>query len=253
MATDSMEAMQQVEGDLEKLKLDTRKARRFDKTAVDESLKRVHEQKLKELKIIAEKVNGTVKWYSVLSHYGFIGIDDKEDVFVHQSSILESRTNRLSLRTLDNGEKVQFDIVEGEKGREAVNVTGPDGTPVIGSRFQWLQMPWLRNAFFEHRGSLRGKDQKKPGNRSDKRNDNNGVRSKKNNEASGDNKDEKKPRRRNNSARRNRRNQKDKVVGSGRRRRRTEGDETGNDSSTSKEDANGAVAGGDAVQTNKKD
>ncbi|CAJ0943376.1 unnamed protein product, partial [Mesorhabditis belari] len=63
-------------------------------TAVDESLKRVHEQKLKELKIVAEKVNGTVKWYSVLSHYGFIRIE-KEDVFVHQSSILESRTNRL--------------------------------------------------------------------------------------------------------------------------------------------------------------
>ncbi|CAJ0927789.1 unnamed protein product, partial [Mesorhabditis belari] len=230
MATDST-ALQQATDGLEKLTLDTRKERRFDRAAADEALKKVHEQKLKELKMVAEKVNGTIKWYSVLSHYGFIGIDGQdEDVFVHQSSILESRTNRLALRTLDNGERVQFDIVEGEKGREAVNVTGPDGAPVIGSRFQWMQIPWLRSAFFQRRDWLRGKDQKAPGNRSDKRKTNNSVRSKKDNEAGGDDQTEKKPRRRNNSTRGNRRNQKEK---------------SGN--------TDPAVAGGDATQANNKD
>ncbi len=62
-------------------------------------------------------VNGTVKWFNDQKGYGFITRDAGEDVFVHHSAILMS-----GHRTLDEGQKVEFEIERGAKGLKAVNV-----------------------------------------------------------------------------------------------------------------------------------
>ncbi len=62
-------------------------------------------------------VEGKVKWFNPRKGYGFIGTDDGRDVFVHYSSI-----DGDGFKTLDEGDTVQFDIVEGEKGLRATNV-----------------------------------------------------------------------------------------------------------------------------------
>ena len=62
-------------------------------------------------------VEGKVKWFNPRKGYGFIGTDDGRDVFVHYSSIAGD-----GFKTLDEGDTVQFDIVEGEKGLRATNV-----------------------------------------------------------------------------------------------------------------------------------
>ncbi|QLA16703.1 cold shock domain-containing protein [Desulfolutivibrio sulfoxidireducens] len=60
---------------------------------------------------------GNVKWFSDKKGYGFITREGEDDVFVHYSAIQGE-----GFRTLREGEKVAFDIVQGERGPKAANV-----------------------------------------------------------------------------------------------------------------------------------
>ena len=88
-----------------------------------------------EKKLLAVRVTGTVKWFNVKSGYGFVCRDDtQEDVFLHQSSIV--RNNPLKYKkSVGQDERVEFDVVQGDKGNEAANVSGINGQPVVGSEY----------------------------------------------------------------------------------------------------------------------
>ncbi|WP_077616196.1 cold-shock protein [Caenibacillus caldisaponilyticus] len=61
--------------------------------------------------------NGRVKWFNAEKGYGFIEVEGGNDVFVHYSAIQEE-----GFKTLEEGQQVQFDIVEGSRGPQAANV-----------------------------------------------------------------------------------------------------------------------------------
>ncbi len=62
--------------------------------------------------------NGTVKWFNAEKGYGFIQVEGGNDVFVHYSAI-----NEEGFKTLEEGQSVSFEIVEGDRGPQAANVT----------------------------------------------------------------------------------------------------------------------------------
>ncbi len=63
-------------------------------------------------------MQGSVKWFNAKKGYGFIEVDNGEDVFVHFSEIKED-----GFKSLEEGQRVEFDVVEGNRGMQASNVT----------------------------------------------------------------------------------------------------------------------------------
>ena len=61
---------------------------------------------------------GTVKWFNAEKGYGFISIEGEDDVFVHFSAI-----DAEGFKTLEEGQEVNFEVVQGAKGPQAANVT----------------------------------------------------------------------------------------------------------------------------------
>ncbi len=64
------------------------------------------------------RLTGKVKWFNDAKGYGFIERPDGDDVFVHYSAIQGT-----GFRSLSEGQEVEFEVVEGPKGKQAANVT----------------------------------------------------------------------------------------------------------------------------------
>ena len=67
---------------------------------------------------MADQVTGTVKWFNEKKGFGFIEREGGDDLFVHHSAIQGD-----GLKTLQEGQKVTFEVTQGEKGPQAENVT----------------------------------------------------------------------------------------------------------------------------------
>ena len=63
-------------------------------------------------------MTGTVKWFNAEKGYGFITTEEGNDVFAHFSQI-----NKEGFKTLEEGQSVTFDVVEGQKGPQAENIS----------------------------------------------------------------------------------------------------------------------------------
>ena len=61
--------------------------------------------------------NGTVKWFNAEKGFGFIEVEGENDVFVHFSAI-----NQDGYKSLEEGQSVEFEVVEGDRGPQAANV-----------------------------------------------------------------------------------------------------------------------------------
>ena len=61
--------------------------------------------------------NGTVKWFNANKGFGFIEVEGENDVFVHFSAI-----NQEGYKSLEEGQSVEFEVVEGDRGPQAANV-----------------------------------------------------------------------------------------------------------------------------------
>lgn len=64
------------------------------------------------------RTNGTVKWFNAEKGYGFISREDGDDIFVHYSEIQGN-----GYKSLEEGQKVEFEVTQGRKGLQASNVT----------------------------------------------------------------------------------------------------------------------------------
>ena len=67
---------------------------------------------------MSERITGTVKWFNGDKGYGFITQENGPDLFVHYSEIQAS-----GFRTLNEGDRVEFEVTEGKKGKQASAVT----------------------------------------------------------------------------------------------------------------------------------
>jgi cold shock protein len=68
------------------------------------------------------QMEGTIKWFNNSKGYGFIGVENGPDVFVHYSGIAGD-----GYRTLQEGDRVSFELVRGPKGPQATNVVKVEG------------------------------------------------------------------------------------------------------------------------------
>ena len=69
-----------------------------------------------------EKIKGTVKWFNSQKGYGFLTSEDGTDYFVHYSEIVTDK----KFKNLVEGENVEFSVIDGEKGKQAVDVVVVD-------------------------------------------------------------------------------------------------------------------------------
>ncbi len=60
---------------------------------------------------------GTIKWFNNQKGYGFIEVEGENDVFVHYSAIQKE-----GFKTLEEGQRVEFEVIEGNRGPQAANV-----------------------------------------------------------------------------------------------------------------------------------
>jgi len=66
-------------------------------------------------------MTGSVKWFNSQKGFGFITTEEGKDVFVHYSGITGG-----GFKSLEEGQKVNFDVTQGDKGDQAINVTRPE-------------------------------------------------------------------------------------------------------------------------------
>jgi cold shock CspA family protein len=86
-------------------------------------------------KYTEQNVIGKVKWFNVKAGFGFINRNDNgQDVYAHYSAIINKNPNH-RVRSLADGELVDFNIIEGSKGAEATDITGINGESVQGSEY----------------------------------------------------------------------------------------------------------------------
>lgn len=63
-------------------------------------------------------ITGTVKWFNAKKGFGFISDEEDKDIFVHFSAL-----NMTGFKVLEEGDKVEYEVVDGDKGPQAANVT----------------------------------------------------------------------------------------------------------------------------------
>ena len=97
-------------------------------------------------------MQGKVKWFNAEKGYGFIETEQGGDVFVHFSAIQSE-----GFKTLEEGQSVEFDIVEGARGPQAANVIKNCNYPAVKRpHHKWYarltecdkQQPWATGAFY---------------------------------------------------------------------------------------------------------
>jgi len=76
--------------------------------------------------LVLKLVKGTVKWFNSRKGFGFINSEEGNDVFVHYSALSGDGDE---YKTLNENDKVEFDVVEGQKGPQASNVVVTEKAP----------------------------------------------------------------------------------------------------------------------------